>query len=128
MLFMGLGTGLGTAIVIDKLVIPTELAHLPYRKRLTFEDYVGIRGLDRLGRKKWRHAVDDVVRLLRMATIADYVVLGGGNARLIKVLPEGARLGANSNAFIGGFRLWDEGVSVAMAKAAPIDKPAASID
>jgi predicted NBD/HSP70 family sugar kinase len=122
MLFMGLGTGLGTAIVVEKLVIPTELAHLPFRKKLTFEDYVGIRGLERLGKKKWLKAVDEVVRLLRMATIADYVVLGGGNSRLVKKLPEGARMGNNNNAFVGGMRLWEENVRVAMAKPETVEK------
>jgi polyphosphate glucokinase len=111
MLFLGLGTGLGSALVLDNVVAPLELAHLPYRKGRTFEDYVGLRGLDRLGKKKWRKFVSDVVSRLKNALIADYVVLGGGNARLLTRLPQGCRMGDNNNAFLGGFRLWDESVS-----------------
>jgi polyphosphate glucokinase len=108
MLFLGLGTGLGTTLVVDsKTVVPLEAGHLPYRKGHTFEDYVGQRGLDRFGRKKWRRFVEDVATRLRLAFIADYVVLGGGNSRLIKKLPPEARLGKNENAFRGGFRLWE---------------------
>jgi polyphosphate glucokinase len=108
MLFLGLGTGLGSALVIDSVVEPMELAHLPYKKNRTYEDYVGLRGLARLGKKKWRREVARVVALLRAATQADYVVLGGGNARLMKKLPPATRLGDNNNAFRGGFRLWDK--------------------
>jgi polyphosphate glucokinase len=111
MLFLGLGTGLGSALVLDNVVAPLELAHLPYRKGRTFEDYVGLRGLNRLGKKKWRKFVADVVSRLKNALIADYVVLGGGNARLLTRLPQGCRMGDNNNAFLGGFRLWDEDVS-----------------
>ena len=108
MLFLGLGTGLGTTLVLDsKTLVPMEAGHLPYRKGRTFEDHVGQRGLDRFGRKKWRLFVDDVVTRLRLAFVADYVVLGGGNSRLIKELPMEARLGKNENAFLGGFRLWE---------------------
>jgi polyphosphate glucokinase len=113
MLFLGLGTGLGTALVIGKTLAPLELAHLPYRKGRTFEDYAGLRGLERLGKKKWRRAVADVVTRLKAALVADYVVLGGGNAKLLRDLPPDARLGDNRNAFLGGFRLWEEDVSVA---------------
>ncbi len=113
MLFLGVGTGLGSALVIGKTVVPLELAHLPYRKGRTFEDDVGIRGLERLGKKKWRRAVADVVTRLKAALVADYVVLGGGNAKRIRRPPPGARLGDNRNAFLGGFRLWEENVSVA---------------
>ncbi len=113
MLFLGLGTGLGSALVLDaKTVVPLELAHLPYRKRRTFEDHVGQRGLDRYGKKRWREFVADVSKRLRMALVADYVVLGGGNSRLIKEVPPDTRLGKNTNAFIGGFRLWDENYAV----------------
>src|SRR5207247_986396 len=108
MLFLGLGTGLGTALVVDHVVAPMELAHLPYKKDGTFEDYVGIRGFDRLGKKKWREAVADVVHRLKAALVADYVVLGGGNSKKLKELPDGARLGENNNAFVGGYRLWEE--------------------
>jgi predicted NBD/HSP70 family sugar kinase len=106
MLFLGLGTGLGTALVIDGVVEPMELAHLPFRKA-TFEDYVGERGLERFGKKKWRAAVAETVDRLAAALEADYVVLGGGNTKKLGDLPANARLGANANAFVGGFRLWD---------------------
>jgi polyphosphate glucokinase len=107
MLFLGLGTGLGSAMVVDGRLQPMELAHLPYRKQ-TFEDYVGLRGLDRLGKKKWRQAVEDVVERLMAALEPDYVVLGGGNVHKLKELPKGCRPGDNANAFRGGFRLWEE--------------------
>jgi polyphosphate glucokinase len=107
MLFLGLGTGLGSALIIQHVVAPLELAHLPYKKGRTFEDYVGLRGLKRLGRKKWQNAVEDVVARLQAALIADSVVLGGGNAKLLKRLPPGARIGDNRNAFLGGVRLWE---------------------
>ncbi len=87
---------------------PMEVAHLPYKKGRTYEDYLGIRGLKRLGKKKWRRHVADVAEQLKNALEADYVVLGGGNAKLLKTLPPGCRLGDNSTAFTGGFRLWDE--------------------
>ncbi len=108
MLFLGLGTGLGSAMIVDGLLEPMEVAHLPYKKGRTFEDYLGVRGLERLGKKKWRRHVAGVVGQLKNALEADYVVLGGGNAKLLKELPPGARLGDNSTAFIGGFRLWEE--------------------
>ena len=107
MLFLGLGTGLGSALIIDGVIAPLELAHLPYRKCRTFEDYVGLRGLLRMGKKKWTKAVADVTARLQAAMVADSVVLGGGNAKKLKRLPTGARLGLNTNAFVGGFRLWD---------------------
>jgi polyphosphate glucokinase len=108
MLFLGLGTGLGSALIVEGVVAPMELAHLPYKKGRTFEDYVGERGLERLGKKKWIEAVFDVTARLKAAFVADYVVLGGGNARKLKKLPPGARLGDNRNAFRGGFRVWQE--------------------
>lgn len=108
MLFLGLGTGLGCALVVDGRVESMELAHLPYRKGRTYEDDVGARGLARLGKKRWRHYVKDVVKRLRAALAADFVLLGGGNAKLMKKLPVGVRLGSNENAFRGGFRLWAE--------------------
>jgi polyphosphate glucokinase len=107
MLFLGLGTGLGTALIIDGVIAPMELAHLPYR-RGTFEDYVGERGQKRLGRKKWQAAVEDTVRRLKDALIADYVVLGGGNSKDLERLPDGARLGSNKLAFVGGQRMWNK--------------------
>ena len=105
MLFLGLGTGLGTALVADGVVEPMELAHLPFRKA-TYEDYVGERGLERLGKKKWLAAVTETVDRLAAALESDYVVLGGGNAKKLGDLPANARLGTNGNAFVGGFRLW----------------------
>ena len=106
MLFLGLGTGLGSALVVDGTVAPMELAHLPYKNGRTFEDYVGDRGRKRLGAKKWRRTVADVVEQLSKALEADYVVLGGGNAKKLKKLPKNARLGSNEFAFLGGFRVW----------------------
>ena len=108
MLFLGLGTGLGSAMIVDGMLQPMEVAHLPYKKGRTFEDYLGLRGLKRLGKKRWRRHVAKVVEELKNALEADYVVLGGGNAKLLKKLPPGARLGDNSTAFTGGFRLWEE--------------------
>jgi len=107
MLFLGLGTGLGSAMIVDGVAEPMELAHLPYKKGRTFEDYVGVRGLERLGTKRWRRHVGDVTLRLRAALEPDDVVIGGGNAKKLKRVPDGARLGSNRNAFIGGFRLWD---------------------
>ncbi len=108
MLFLGLGTGLGSALITDGVLVPMELAHLLYRKGRTYEDYVGLRGLIRDGKKKWRRYVADVVAALRDALQADYVVLGGGNARKLKRLPKRVRLGDNQHAFLGGFRLWED--------------------
>ena len=108
MLFLGLGTGLGSALVVDGVLQPMELAHLPYKKGKTYEDYVGLRGLERLGKKRWRKAVADVVAQLTRALEADTVVLGGGNARLFDEPPDGAQLGDNDNAFRGGFLLWND--------------------
>jgi polyphosphate glucokinase len=106
MLFLGLGTGLGSAMIVEGVLEPMELAHLPYKHGRTYEDYVGLRGLKRLGKKKWRECVADVVKRLKAALEAEYVVLGGGDAKLLKKLPPGARLGNNTYAFRGGFRLW----------------------
>jgi polyphosphate glucokinase len=106
MLFLGLGTGLGSAMVVDGILEPMELAHLPYKKK-TYEHYVGISALERMGKKKWRRKVAEIVGQLKDALEVDYVVLGGGNSRNLKELPPGARLGDNQNAFLGGFRLWD---------------------
>lgn len=106
MLFLGLGTGLGSAMIIDNVVEPMELGHLDFKHGKTFEDYVGLRGLKRLGTKKWRDAVAAAVEHLTAALEPDYIVLGGGNATKLKTLPPKARLGDNENAFAGGFRLW----------------------
>jgi polyphosphate glucokinase len=108
MLFLGLGTGLGSALIADGIVEPMELGHLPYKKG-TYEEYVGQRGLDKRGKTKWRRDVADVVARLAAALQPDDVVLGGGNVRKLKELPPGCRAGDNFDAFVGGFRLWDEG-------------------
>ena len=110
MLFLGLGTGLGSALITDGVVIPMELAHLPYKKR-TYEDYVGLRGLRRLGRKKWQRHVEYTVKQLIAAFHPDEVVLGGGNTKKLTELPPGCRAGNNTNAFLGGFRLWEDAQS-----------------
>jgi polyphosphate glucokinase len=106
MLFLGLGTGLGSVLVVAGIVIPLELAHLPFRKA-TFEDYVGDRGRERLGKKRWQAATTEAIERLVAAFEPDYVVLGGGNAKKLDDLPANARRGVNSNAFVGAFRLWD---------------------
>jgi polyphosphate glucokinase len=106
MLFIGLGTGLGAAMIVDNVAQPMELAHLPYRKGRSFEDYVGERGLEKRGRKKWREYVFDVVGRLRAALQPDYVVIGGGNVDKLDELPADSRRGDNTRAFEGGFRLW----------------------
>lgn len=108
LLFLGLGTGLGSAMIADGVVEPMELAHLPYKGGKTYEDYLGIRGLKRLGRKKWERQVAKVVSLLREALEPGEVVLGGGNVKKLKKLPPGTRPGSNENAFRGGFELWRE--------------------
>ena len=106
MLFLGLGCGLGSTMIVDGVVEPMELGHLSYRKA-TFEDYVGIRGLARVGKKKWRRYIEDVVARFDDALEPDDVVLGGGNVHKLKVLPPKCRAGENGNAFRGGFRLWE---------------------
>jgi polyphosphate glucokinase len=106
MLFLGLGTGLGSTLIVDGIVEPMELAHLPYRKK-TFEDYVSARALERKGKKKWREAVFDVVERLSAAIEPDYIVLGGGDVDKLPELPPNCRRGDNENAFAGGFRLWE---------------------
>jgi predicted NBD/HSP70 family sugar kinase len=108
MLFLGLGTGLGCAMVADGVLDPVELSHLIYKKGRTYEDYLGKRGLKRLGKKKWRREALEIAAKLKDAVRADYVVLGGGNAKKLGQLPAGLRLGSNGNAFVGGLRLWNE--------------------
>jgi polyphosphate glucokinase len=107
MLFLGLGTGLGSAMIVNGVFEPMELGHLPYRKGRTFEDYVGAAGLKRRGKKKWRKEVADVVKHFVAALEPDYVVLGGGNLEKLHRLPPKSRPGDNANAFKGGFELWD---------------------
>lgn len=109
MLFLGLGTGLGATLIIDGVVEPTELGHLPYRHGRTYEDFLGERGRRRLGNAQWRRKVNDVIEDLRGAFEVDCVVVGGGNAMRLKRLPRYARLGDNRNAFLGGLRLWQRG-------------------
>jgi polyphosphate glucokinase len=105
MLFLGLGTGLGSTLIVDSVVQPMELGHLPYKKG-TYEDYVGVHGLEKRGKSRWRKHVDDVVERLVAALQPEDVVLGGGNAKKLKELPPSCRLGDNENAFEGGFRMW----------------------
>ena len=108
LLFLGLGTGLGTAMIVDGVIEPMELGHAPYRKGL-YEDYVGAGGLERLGKKKWREEVAKVVAILVGALLPTDLVIGGGNVHRLKALPPGARAGDNADAFTGGFRLWEDG-------------------
>ena len=115
MLFLGFGTGLGTAMIVDGVVEPMELGHLQYKKA-TYEDYVGARALERLGKKKWRKHVFDVIARLRGALVPDDVLLGGGNVKHLDELPDGCRRGDNADAFTGGFRLWDTASRVVVAE------------
>lgn len=107
MLFLGLGTGLGSALVYNNFLLPMELGHLPYKKGRSFEDYVGTAALKRLGRRKWKNAVFDVVERLKNGFLSEYIVLGGGNVKKLDELPTTCRMGDNSNAFLGGLRLWE---------------------
>ncbi len=118
LLFLGFGTGLGTTLIADGVVVPMELGHLPYRKA-TYEDYVGLRGLKTFGKKRWRKCVEDVISRFVAAFVPDDVLLGGGNACRLKELPPLCRLGDNANAFAGGFRLWAD---AAESKASPRSK------
>ena len=106
MLFLGLGPGLGSAMIDDGVIIPMELAHLPYKKK-TFEDYVGLHGFKKNGVEKWQEEVIHVIEILKAALQPEKVVIGGGNAQHLQVIPVGCTIAANSNAFIGGFRLWE---------------------
>jgi len=124
MLFLGLGTGLGSTLIVDGIVEPMELGHLPYKKA-TYEDYVGERGLERLGKKRWRKHVFDVVDRLVTALEPDDIVLGGGNARILKDLPPRCRLGDNANAFRGGFLMWED-ASRSQLPAVQLGPPAAA--
>ena len=108
MLFLGLGTGLGAAMIVEGILQPMELAHLIYKNGRTYEDYVGLRGLERSGKKKWCKHVATITKKLKAALEADYVVLGGGNSKKLKKLPPGTLLGNNENAFLGGFRMWQK--------------------
>ena len=107
MLFLGLGTGVGSALIAEGAIVPMEVGHLPYKKG-NYEDYLGARGLERLGKKKWRRHIETCVARLISAFELDDVVIGGGNAKKLLKLPNGCRAGANANAFVGGFRMWEE--------------------
>ena len=120
MLFLGLGTGLGSAMIVDGVVEPMELAHLPYKKGKTYEEYVGLAGLQRRGEKKWRKSVVDVIDRLRAALQCDYVVLGGGNAKLLKEIPKGVILGSNANAILGGERMWQDSLKAPARTVSPV--------
>ena len=119
MLFLGIGTGLGSAMVFDGVVIPLELAHLPYKKGRTYEEYVGLAGLELRGVKRWRRSVLDVIERLQTALVCDSVLLGGGNAKLMKDLPSHVILGANSNAIDGGIKLWEDGSTPISTSSSP---------
>jgi polyphosphate glucokinase len=127
MLFLGIGTGMGSAMIFDGVVIPLELAHLPYRKERTYEDYVGLRGLERRGAERWRKSVLDVIERLRAALICDSVLLGGGNAKLMQDLPAYVTLGANSNAIDGGIKLWQDISDPATSSSSASPKPTKSM-
>jgi polyphosphate glucokinase len=116
MLFLGLGTGLGSAMIVDGVLQPMELAHLPYKDGKTYEDYLGLLGFKRLGRKRWQRKVYKIVADLRQALEAEYVVLGGGNAKKLKKMPPSTLLGDNQNAFLGGFRIWSKNDSMWVPK------------
>lgn len=107
MLFLGLGTGLGTSLIVNGHVVPMELGHFPYGK-MTIEDHLGTRGLEAFGRARWRKLVEKAVGELVAAFLVDDVVLGGGNIKKLAALPKNCRAGANTNAFLGGFRLWQD--------------------
>jgi polyphosphate glucokinase len=119
MLFLGVGTGLGSAMIFEGTVIPLELAHLPYKKNRTYEEYIGLGGLQLRGRKRWRKSVLDIIARLQAALVCEYVILGGGNAKLMRDLPAHVILGANSNAIDGGIKLWEN-------HSAPTKSPKAS--
>jgi polyphosphate glucokinase len=130
MLFLGIGTGLGSAMIFDGVVIPLELAHLPYKKGRTYEEYVGAAGLERRGQERWRKSVLDIIKRLQAALVCDTVLLGGGNAKLMKDLPSHVILGSNSNAIDGGIKLWqDVSALTAAPSAAPekTTKPAVAV-
>ena len=112
MLFLGTGTGLGSAMIFDGIVIPLELAHMPYRNGYTYEEYIGLAGLERRGKAKWRKSVAKIIAILQAGMVCDYVLLGGGNAKLMKELPKNVILGANSNAIDGGLALWKDGATI----------------
>jgi polyphosphate glucokinase len=109
MLFLGTGTGLGSALIVDGTLVSLELSHMPYKNGKSYEDYLGLRGIEARGKKAWRKSVKKVIAILQAGMVADYVLLGGGNAKLMKKLPKGVILGANSNAIDGGIAIWKDG-------------------
>jgi polyphosphate glucokinase len=123
MLFLGTGTGLGSTMIFDGTVIPLELAHLPYRKGRTYEEYIGAVGLESRGKRRWRKSVLDIIERLRAALVCDYVLLGGGNAKLMKDLPSHVILGANSNAIDGGIKLWSNKAAMPNATTETLKSP-----
>jgi predicted NBD/HSP70 family sugar kinase len=124
MLFLGLGTGLGSALVVRDVLVPMELAHMPYKNGKTYEDYVGLRGLKRLGRKRWTEHVHEVVRILQAGLQCDYVVLGGGQTKRLRSLPRGVRVGDNVKAILGGIRLWEQSAAARARPEPPAAPPA----
>jgi polyphosphate glucokinase len=125
MLFLGLGTGLGATMIRDGCIFPLEIAHMPYYKGKTYEDYLGERGMKRLGKKRWRKHVCDVIEILRAGLVVDYIVLGGGNAKRIDKLPPKTKRGSNANALTGGIRLWDDGaIPISMQRSGRPSRPA----
>ena len=127
MLFLGTGTGLGSAMIFDGVVIPLELAHLPYKNGYTYEEYIGLVGLERRGKTRWRKSVLDIISRLQAALVCDSVLLGGGNAKLMKNLPNHVMLGANSNAIDGGLKLWEgPDPTIPAGPAKPAAKPTQS--
>ena len=126
MLFLGIGTGLGSAMIFDGVVIPLELAHLPYKKGRTYEEYIGLAGLERRGEERWRKSVLDIIERFQAALICESVLLGGGNAKLMKDLPSHVILGSNSNAIDGGIKLWQNTSDPTTATKVSPTKPAQS--
>ena len=125
MLFLGLGTGLGAAMIRDGCIIPLELAHMPYHKDKTYEEYLGEKAMKRLGKKRWRKHVCDVIEILRAGLVVDYIVLGGGNAKRIDKLPPRTKRGSNANALTGGVRLWDDGaIPISVQRSGRPSRPA----
>lgn len=116
MLFLGLGTGLGSTLVLPNMILPLELGDLPYRDHRIIEDFLGRSGIDKLGNKEWEREVTFAVNQLKKSVIADYVVLGGGKAKKLRKLPKGTELGHNRNAFLGGIRLWQNDPGTGRAK------------
>jgi predicted NBD/HSP70 family sugar kinase len=121
MLFLGLGTGLGSALIVDGALAPMEIAHMPFRKG-TYEDYVGLRGYKKHGKRKWRKYVFEVAAILKAGLVADYVVFGGGQTKLLKRVPDACRLGSNDKAFTGGQRLWEQAPKPAKRASRPLPR------